>query len=58
MFYHKLKYWKRIPYGVKEDTKIIGSDADTIEEAARERSRIAKKYHPDTIIELTTHKAE
>ena len=34
--------------------KIFGSDAKTIDEAARERAEITKKYHRNTLVEITT----
>ena len=52
MYYHRLTL--RTATGHVTD-KVLGSAANTIDDAARERSRIAAQYNPHQIIALTTH---
>lgn len=51
MFYHYLTIHK----GQGFENRVIGSAAANIDEACRERSKIAAQFHPNTIAQLTTH---
>ena len=37
--------------------RVIGSAADNIDDAHRERCKIAAQYHPDKLVALSTHNA-
>lgn len=52
MYYHELIL--RARNGEAKAPQIIGSMADNIDEAARERSRIAAQYHPNEIVSIVT----
>ena len=49
-YYHEIVL--RAPNGEAKAPKIIGSAAENIDEAAHERGKIAKEYHPNQIISL------
>jgi len=50
MYYHELTIWQ----DGRQITRIIGSAAQTIDEAYAERCKIAVQYHQNQIITLTT----
>jgi len=52
-FYHELEV--RQNNRGRTTTKIVGSNAKTIDEAHAERCTIAKKYHVNTLISIVTH---
>ena len=56
-YYHYLTYWRKAPnaMGCCEANKVIASAAETIDEAANERSKIAASMDERTIIALSTH---
>ena len=51
-YYHELVL--RAPSGDAKPAKIIGSDADNIADAIKERIEIAKQYHTNQIFSLVT----
>ena len=51
MYYHHLTLRR----GESTTEKYIGSSADNIDAAARERCKIGASYHPHEIVALTTH---